>query len=88
MFRLYPARHQTTLLADTLELCRWVYNETLATRKNAFYVGQFVKDQTNRRIKRTALRRSFLEVVWKPEPIAGEKPQSYQQLKTQGTEVT
>jgi putative transposase len=36
MFRLYPARHQTTLLADTLELCRWVYNETLATRKNAW----------------------------------------------------
>jgi putative transposase len=36
MFRLYPGRHQTTLLRDTLELCRWVYNETLATRKNAW----------------------------------------------------
>jgi putative transposase len=36
MFRLYPSRHQITLLSDTLELCRWVYNETLATRKNAW----------------------------------------------------
>lgn len=36
MFRLYPSRHQITLLCDTLELCRWVYNETLATRKNAW----------------------------------------------------
>jgi hypothetical protein len=53
-----------------------------------FYVDQFVKDQTNRRIKRAALRRSFLEVIWKPEQIAGEEPQSNQQLKTHGTEVT
>jgi len=36
MFRLYPTRQQITLLSDTLELCRWVYNETLATRKNAW----------------------------------------------------
>jgi len=36
MFRLYPTRQQISLLSDTLELCRWVYNETLATRKNAW----------------------------------------------------
>src|SRR4030066_138058 len=36
MFRLYPSHHQITLLSDTLELCRWVYNETLATRKNTW----------------------------------------------------
>jgi putative transposase len=36
MFRLYPTRQQITLLSDTLEMCRWVYNETLATRKNAW----------------------------------------------------
>ena len=35
-FRLNPTRHQRTLLSNTLELCRWVYNETLATRKNAW----------------------------------------------------
>ena len=35
-FRLNPTRHQRTLLSHTLELCRWVYNETLATRKNAW----------------------------------------------------
>lgn len=35
-YRLYPTEHQRTLLYKTLELCRWVYNETLATRKNAW----------------------------------------------------
>ena len=35
-FRLNPTRHQRTLLGNTLELCRWVYNETLATRKGAY----------------------------------------------------
>ncbi len=35
-FRLNPTHHQRTLLSNTLELCRWVYNETLAARKNAW----------------------------------------------------
>jgi putative transposase len=35
-FRLQPAAAQETLLRATLELCRWTYNETLATRKNAW----------------------------------------------------
>lgn len=35
-FRLNPTTAQTTLLKKSLELCRWVYNETLATRKNAW----------------------------------------------------
>ena len=35
-YRLLPSKHQRTLLDNTLELCRWVYNETLATRKNAW----------------------------------------------------
>ena len=35
-FRLNPTHHQRTLLNQTLEICRWVYNETLATRKNAW----------------------------------------------------
>jgi putative transposase len=35
-FRLNPTHHQRALLNNTLEMCRWVYNETLATRKNAW----------------------------------------------------
>jgi putative transposase len=35
-FRLNPTHPQRTLLYQTLEICRWVYNETLATRKNAW----------------------------------------------------
>jgi len=35
-FRLHPTHHQRTLLRQTLDCCRWVYNETLATRKNAW----------------------------------------------------
>jgi putative transposase len=35
-FRLNPTKSQRTLLGNTLELCRWVYNETLAIRKNAW----------------------------------------------------
>jgi len=35
-FRLRPTAHQRTLLRQTLDLCRWVYNETLATRKNTW----------------------------------------------------
>jgi putative transposase len=35
-FRLRPTQHQRTLLRQTLDACRWVYNETLATRKNAW----------------------------------------------------
>jgi len=35
-FRLNPTHHQSTLLNQTLETCRWVYNETLETRKNAW----------------------------------------------------
>ena len=35
-YRLQPSKSQRTKLIQTLELCRWVYNETLATRKNAW----------------------------------------------------
>jgi putative transposase len=35
-YRLRPSRRQRTLLLQTLESCRWVYNETLATRKNTW----------------------------------------------------
>jgi len=35
-YRLQPSKRQRTKLVRALELCRWVYNETLATRKNAW----------------------------------------------------
>lgn len=35
-FRLAPTKGQVRLLEQTLDLCRWVYNETLAYRKRAW----------------------------------------------------
>ena len=35
-YRLKPSKSQRTKLNRTLELCRWVFNETLATRKNTW----------------------------------------------------
>jgi len=35
-YRLKPSKSQRTQLDRTLELCRWVFNETLATRKNSW----------------------------------------------------
>lgn len=35
-YRLKPTKPQQRQLKQTLELCRWVYNETLAIRKNAY----------------------------------------------------
>ncbi len=35
-YRLQPSKGQRTKLNQTLELCRWVYNQTLAIRKNAW----------------------------------------------------
>ena len=35
-YRLQPSKSQRTKLIRTLELCRWVFNETLATRKNTW----------------------------------------------------
>ena len=33
-YRIYPTKSQTTTMNQTLESCRWTYNETLAYRKN------------------------------------------------------
>ena len=35
-YRIHPSTAQETQLNQQLELCRWVYNETLATRKNSY----------------------------------------------------
>ena len=35
-FRLYPNSHQETLMKKTLELCRYIYNETLSYRRDKY----------------------------------------------------
>ena len=35
-YRIYPTKAQRSKMEQTLELCRWTYNETLAYRKNFF----------------------------------------------------
>jgi putative transposase len=35
-YRLFPTKSQVSQMEQTLEICRWVYNETLAMRKNAW----------------------------------------------------
>jgi len=35
-YRIYPTKSQRSKMANTLELCRWAYNETLAIRKNIY----------------------------------------------------
>lgn len=35
-YQIYPTKAQKTVMNNTLELCRWTYNETLALRKNAW----------------------------------------------------
>src|SRR5919202_5260246 len=35
-YRIYLTKGQRRLLQQQLELCRWVYNETLAERKRAY----------------------------------------------------
>lgn len=35
-YRIYPTKAQRSAMQRSLDACRWVYNETLATRKNAW----------------------------------------------------
>jgi len=35
-YRVHPSKAQITKFETTLDLCRWVYNQTLETRKNAW----------------------------------------------------
>jgi putative transposase len=39
-YRIYPTRGQETILNKALDACRWVYNETLATRTAAWGLYQ------------------------------------------------
>lgn len=35
-YRLFPTSAQRTKLERTLEICRWVYNDTLGIRKDTY----------------------------------------------------
>ncbi|HRW83508.1 MAG TPA: helix-turn-helix domain-containing protein, partial [Methanothrix sp.] len=37
-YRLYPTKSQITKMERTLDLCRWIYNQTLAYRKDAWEI--------------------------------------------------
>jgi putative transposase len=39
-YRLFPTHHQLNILQQTLEECRWLYNQTLAFRKEAWQTEQ------------------------------------------------
>jgi putative transposase len=39
-FRLFPSNHHLNILQQTLEECRWLYNQTLAFRKDAWDTEQ------------------------------------------------
>lgn len=59
-YRLRPSKSQRTRLIETLELCRWVYNETLAIRKNAW-------EQERKSLSLYATNK--LLTVWKQEHL-------------------
>ena len=69
-FFLYPTHTQKHQLEQALELCRWVYNETLATRKQAWEErGEMVNlYETNKLLtqwkrERPELRQVFSQVL-------------------------
>ena len=43
-YRIYLTNGQRRILEQQLEECRWLYNETLATRKNAWEQEQRTVD--------------------------------------------
>src|SRR5215471_17674567 len=57
-YRLCPTKAQTTILEQTLEACRWVYNKTLEVRKNAW-------EQEQRSLSYFATKRMLPQ--WKAE---------------------
>ena len=69
-YRLYPTKLQVTKLNDILEQTRWVYNETLALRKNVWdlekksislYATQ--KEMTQWKVQRPELNIVFSQVL-------------------------
>jgi len=57
-YRINPSKSQISQMEQTLEICRWVYNETLAMRKNAW-------EQEQRNISYYESKRQI--PIWKKE---------------------
>jgi putative transposase len=64
-YRIYLTNGQRCILAQQLEECRWVYNETLATRKNAWEAAQHTVDwyETKRTLPLLKAARPALKLV-------------------------
>lgn len=65
-YRLYPTKKQQHILEQQLEECRWLYNETLALRKNAWeqeqrHVSYY---ESKKRIPVLKAERPSLKVVY------------------------
>jgi putative transposase len=65
-YRIYLTNGQRRILEQQLEECRWVYNETLATRKNAWEQEQRNIDwyETKRALPRLKDTRPSLKLVY------------------------
>jgi len=65
-YRLFPARKQESLLNQMLEECRWVFNETLAHRKDAWEQRQesISLYQTSSLLPQWKQERPFLAMVY------------------------
>jgi len=57
-YRLYPTKSQISQMEQTLEICRWVYNETLAMRRTHGSGNREVFLTTNQSAKFQSGRRS------------------------------
>ena len=65
-YRIYPTKKQTKILEKQLEACRWLYNETLAYRKNAYEQEQRSLSyyETKRRIPLLKAEHPELKLVY------------------------
>jgi len=65
-YRLYPTAKQQTLLSQMLEECRWVFNQTLALRKDAWEKEQQSLSlyQTNAFLPKWKEERPSLRIVY------------------------
>jgi putative transposase len=65
-YRIYPTRAQEKLLEQILEECRWVYNQTLALRRDAWQKRQESVSyyRTTRLLPRWKEERPSLNIVY------------------------
>ena len=64
-YRLFPTKAQATRLEQTLDACRWVYNQTLEVRKNAWEQEQRSVSyfETKRMLPQWKAEHPFLEIA-------------------------